>query len=97
VFEQAWTKSNRTVRAAMAALRVLSVDGDQATLRTDAGRRTMLYVGRHWLDDTVASGYTVTTTDAQGHTFAIKRNEDGSIIRTCHPAGAPGCSRAGTW
>jgi hypothetical protein len=97
VFETAWTKSDRAVRGAMAALKVVSIYGDLATLNTDEGRRTMVYVDRHWRDDTVTPGYTVTTTDPQGHTFAITRNPDGSITRTCHPAGAPGCSRAGTW
>jgi len=41
--------------------------------------------------------YKVTTTDPRGDTFSITRDPDGSIIRTCHPAGIPGCSSAGTW
>ena len=44
-----------------------------------------------------ARGYEVTTTDPRGDTFSIARAPDGSIIRTCHPAGIPGCSSAGTW
>ena len=42
-------------------------------------------------------GDKVTTTDPRGDTFSITRDPDGSIIRTCHPAGIPGCSSAGTW
>jgi hypothetical protein len=93
-FESAWAKGNHTVSGTMAALRTVRINGTRATISTKKGSRAMLYADGHWQD---APAYKVIVTDPTGGTFSIARNPDGSITRTCHPAGAPGCSAAGTW
>jgi hypothetical protein len=93
-FESAWTNEHATVSRAMAAIKAVRVDGDHATIRTRKGSRTMVYTAGHWQDSPL---YKITVTDPGGTTFLLAPNPDGSITRTCHPAGAPGCSPAGTW
>ena len=100
LFEASWTKG-RTVSGAMAALKVVRVNGDRATIKTKRGTVVMSYAGGHWRYDLAGPHafptYTVTTTSPDGTSFAISRKSDGSVSRTCHPAGGVGCSSKGTW
>lgn len=93
--ESGWTKSNRTVSSATAALKVVHMNGDRATIRTKRGSGAMVYAAGHWQDSSFA--YTVTATGPNGETLSITRNANGSISQTCQPVGEFGCSSAGTW
>ena len=48
-----------------------------------------------------SEGYTVTTEATDGHTFSIKRSADGTIERSCSPAGKTGSEgggcQSGSW
>ncbi len=44
-----------------------------------------------------ASSYTVTATSTTGDTFSINRLSNGSLTRTCAPAGTGGCNGSGSW
>jgi hypothetical protein len=93
--ESGWTKGNRTVSGATAALKVVHVNGTRAAITTKSGSATMVYAAGHWQDNSYA--YTATATGPNGETFSLTRHPDGSITRTCKPIGSPGCSSAGTW
>ena len=93
--ESGWAKSHRTVSSATAALKVVHINGDRATIRTKRGSGAMVYAAGHWQDNSFA--YTVTVTRSTGETLSITRNANGSISRTCQPVGELGCSSTGTW
>jgi hypothetical protein len=44
-----------------------------------------------------AAGYTVTAASKSGNAFVITKADDGSLTRTCTPAGKGGCPAAGAW
>jgi type IV pilus assembly protein PilA len=44
-----------------------------------------------------AAGYMVTAASRSGNAFVIAKADDGSLTRTCTPAGKGGCPAAGAW
>lgn len=44
-----------------------------------------------------STDFRITVDSAAGHTFAIQRMVDGSLWRTCAPAGQSGCPETGLW
>jgi hypothetical protein len=43
------------------------------------------------------TGYTITATSKSGDTFVMAKADDGSLTRTCTPAGKGGCPPGGAW
>jgi len=78
------------------ALSPAVVNQYESTIQTAAGG------GNAYLSaaaaDSSGAGYTISATAANtGDTFTLTRNDDGSVSRTCSPAGSGLCSSHGTW
>jgi type IV pilus assembly protein PilA len=44
-----------------------------------------------------ADSFEISATSKAGVTYTITRNSDGTLSRTCDPAGTGGCNDGGTW